>query len=90
MRNGNLKFILYNYTTLHGEDVRQMSSSPSGARACLDLDLDRTPQTEVHAVNQFSRYPRSGLKVCVGGGWWWWVVVGGKPNLVNSIDLGSS
>ena len=52
--------------------------------------LDRTPQTEVHAENQLPRYPRSGLKVCVG----WWVGgglwVGGKPNLVNSIDLWSS
>ena len=50
--------------------------------------LVRTPQTEVDAENKLPRYPRSGLKVCVGGGGWW--VVGGKPNLVNSIDLGSS
>ena len=62
------------------------------ARILLKLHiLDRTPQTEVHAENQLPRYPRSGLKVCVGGGGWWVVVVvGGKPNLVNSIDLGSS
>ena len=49
--------------------------------------LDRTPQTELHAENQLPRYPRSALKVPVGGGWWW---VGGKPNIVISIDLGSS
>ena len=33
--------------------------------------LDRTPQTEVHAENQLPRYPRSALKVCVGGGGGW-------------------
>ena len=50
--------------------------SPFSRARCAQSDfflhiLDRTPQTEVHAENQLPRYPRSALKVCVGGGWWW-------------------
>ena len=43
---------------------------------------------KLYAKFQPSTMSGSGLKVCGGGGGGWWV--GGKPNLVNSIDLGSS
>ena len=57
------------------------------ARSFLLLHiLHQTPQTELHTENQMARYHGSGLKVCVGGGGGGWC----KPNLVFSIDLGSS
>ena len=51
--------------------------SPFARARCAQLhlflhNLDQTPQTEVHAENQLPRYPRSGLKVPVGGGGGGW------------------
>ena len=53
----------------------------------LLLESNRGVVLRLHTKNQRPRCPGSGLKVPVGG---WWVVVVCKPNLVNSIDLGSS